>query len=113
MSSNNLRVWALVALLSVPFTAVTQPITELFSFARPTGLAMYPAGPVIAGSDGKLYGAAGRGGDRGSLFTMNGDGSGYRVIHHFTAERYDEGADPTAGLIEGKDGRLYGVALGG
>ena len=73
----------------------------------------YPAARLLVGTDGALYGAASEGGsfDAGTLFTLATDGTGFTVLKslHYTAE----GAFPSAGLIEGTDGKLYGTALRG
>ncbi len=63
---------------------------------------------LIEGSDGALYGTSEFGGasDGGMVFRLNKDGSGYRVIKSFNAF-IDNVAQPN-GLLEAKDGRLYG-----
>jgi uncharacterized repeat protein (TIGR03803 family) len=91
----------------------------LHLFGMSTGDGAGPtAGPVQA-SDGVLYGVTGGGGTNrsyngstpGTVFALNTDGSGYRVIHSFDATN---GAGPWAGLVEGADGALYGTTpLGG
>ena len=60
----------------------------------------------------RLTGAGGTS-DRGTVFQMAPDGSGYAVLHSFTGGGTD-GALPTAGLIQGADGTFYGTTyLGG
>ncbi len=74
-----------------------------------------PAGGVIEGSDGRLYGTTASGssnGLTGTVFAMNRDGTGYIVLWHFTGTTPD-GRQPQTGLIEGKDGFLYGTTHGG
>ncbi|MBN2506053.1 MAG: DUF11 domain-containing protein [Verrucomicrobia bacterium] len=74
-----------------------------------------PAGPLVEGSDHMLYGATTYGGTNGTgiLFKLNRDGSGYAILHHF-ASGGGPSRNPTAGVIEGSDGRLYGTSsLGG
>jgi uncharacterized repeat protein (TIGR03803 family) len=71
-----------------------------------------PRAPLVEGRDGALYGTTQSGGasDYGTVFKLNKDGSGYRVLHMLTgAELTGDGADPK-GLIEGNDGALYGTA---
>lgn len=76
----------------------------------------YPAGGLLAGPDGTLYGVTeygGAGGD-GTVFRVAPDGSGYADLYQFSAEdgqnANPDGAVPTAGLTLGSDGLLYGVA---
>jgi hypothetical protein len=66
------------------------------------------------GSDKALYGVAQPGGTLGSdtIWKLNKDGSGYQVLHDFEAG-FDAdktfGPSLTGNLIEGRDGKLYGV----
>lgn len=73
----------------------------------------YPSARLLLGSDGALYGAASEGGsfDAGTLFTLATEGTGFTVLKslHYT----EEGAFPSAGLIQSSDGKLYGTALRG
>jgi uncharacterized repeat protein (TIGR03803 family) len=70
-----------------------------------------PVGEILRGSDDYLYGVTRDGGlyDWGVIFRMSPDGSSYTVLYHFTRK---EGANPSGGLIEGSDGKLYGVSRG-
>src|SRR5208282_4028034 len=65
---------------------------------------------VVQGADGALYGTTGLGGtyDAGTVFKLNTDGSGYLVLHTFTGTSGD-GEKPTAALMLGSDGALYGT----
>ncbi len=76
-----------------------------------------PTGPVMEGSDGALYGTAYAGGglDKGTVFTINRDGSGYRGVQSFGGSIFNHlgGAFPWGGLVEGSDGALYGTTLYG
>lgn len=82
-----------------------------------------PVGGLVAAADGYFYGTASGGGVAGSgtLFRIRFDGTGFEVVYTFTAlETGDtdaptnaDGARPIAGLTDGLDGRLYGVASGG
>jgi uncharacterized repeat protein (TIGR03803 family) len=71
-----------------------------------------PTGDLLLASDGKLYGTSETGGTGlfGSIFRINTDGSGFQVIHSFNK---DNGAYPTAGLVQASDGNLYGVTTEG
>jgi uncharacterized repeat protein (TIGR03803 family) len=74
-----------------------------------------PAGGVILGVDGALYGTTIAGGntgdaDLGTVFKMNTDGSGFAIIHAFDAT---QGAAPTSALVQRSDGTLFGTTTQG
>jgi uncharacterized repeat protein (TIGR03803 family) len=89
------------------FGTVTDATGDCLDGANPTGL--------VQGSDGNFYGATTYG---GSLFT-NGNGNGYGTVfkistngtlatlYSFTGS--NDGSWPVAGLVQGKDGNLYGT----
>ncbi len=64
---------------------------------------------VIQGKDGKLYGTTYSGGmykrKHGVIYSMNADGTNYKILHHFNKA---DGAQPIAALVWGTDNRLYG-----
>lgn len=64
-----------------------------------------PYGGLVALPDGKLAGVTRHGGtgDRGVLFTLNDDGTGYSVIKHFEDTR------PSKGVLLASDGMIYGA----
>ena len=69
-----------------------------------------PNVPLVAHLDGRLYGATAYGGgyyNRGTIYGMNKDGSGYAVIHTNVVDY------PIENLLAGPDGFLYGVAQHG
>jgi uncharacterized repeat protein (TIGR03803 family) len=82
-----------------------------------------PAAPLLAAVDGFLYGVASAGGPNGTgtIFRVRPDGSEFAVVYSFTAlvdsteetSTNADGATPVAGLTDGGDGRLYGVASRG
>jgi uncharacterized repeat protein (TIGR03803 family) len=81
----------------------------LYSFSNtPDG--SYPQGQLLQASDGKLYGTTSGGGTNGdgTVFSMDLDGSGYRIVHSFAGSTND-GQGPQAGLLQGADGMLYGT----
>jgi len=80
---------------------------------HPTAEGTFPIAGLIEGSDGKLYGTTPRGGtyDWGTVFEINPDGTGYRVLKHF--DYATTGGFLAAGLIQGSDGALYGAAAYG
>jgi uncharacterized repeat protein (TIGR03803 family) len=88
-----------------------------------------PLGGLVLASDGTLYGSARYGGPSGShrvfvqapvgsgtLFSIGTNGSNFTVLHAFTTftgfvtPHNAEGASPTAALLLGQDGWLYGSA---
>jgi uncharacterized repeat protein (TIGR03803 family) len=79
---------------------------------NPFGLS-YPSG-LIQGADGGLYGTDGFGGaaGSGSVFRLNTDGSGFTTLHSFSPTG-GAGYEPTAALVQGRDGNLYGTTQGG
>jgi len=90
-------------------------LAVLHSFGSGTDGA-YPAGGLVAGPDGTLYGVTEYGGtgSDGTVFKIAPDGSGYAALYQFSADDdrnvNSDGAVPTAGLTLGSDGLLYGVA---
>ena len=126
--------WVLPALIAglglLPAGRVTaQTFTTLHSFTAPSGC--YPctnsdgAGPVaglITNSSGNtLYGTAIGGGSsgNGTVFKVNTNGTGFTILHSFTATpgfpsppTNSDGAGPSAGLVLSGN-TLYGTASGG
>ena len=77
-----------------------------------------PCGGLVL-SNGVLYGTtlAGGFGENGVIFSLNTDGSGFTVLHHFTAvdpstRTNSDGARPVANLLLA-GGTLYGTAAAG
>lgn len=73
----------------------------------------YPQAGLLLGSDDALYGTASAGGDfeAGTVFKLNSDGTGFAILK--SLDTFPDGSTPTAGLIEGSDGKLYGTTLYG
>jgi uncharacterized repeat protein (TIGR03803 family) len=85
--------------------------TTLYSFNPANGNdGSSPAAGLIQGTDSRLYGTTFNGGANGfgTVFAVNPDGTGFTTLYSFTSG--NDGANPTANLIEGTDGRLYGTA---
>ncbi len=74
-----------------------------------------PSSGLLLGGDGALYGLTESGGanNAGSAFKLNTDGSTYTLLHDFLTNGSD-GIIPGAGLLQGRNGALYGTTqLGG
>jgi len=71
-----------------------------------------PSG-LIQGADGALYGASGGGGNGwGSVFRISLDGTGYTNLHVFNSSG-GGGYQPSAALVQARDGNLYGTTMFG
>ena len=68
---------------------------------------------LVRGSDARFYGTAGGGGDAGfgTVFTVDDAGT-LTVLHSFAGRAQSDGETPV-GLIQGRDGRLYGTTRSG
>ncbi|HEX9207948.1 MAG TPA: choice-of-anchor tandem repeat GloVer-containing protein [Steroidobacteraceae bacterium] len=84
----------------------------------------FPDSELLEGSDQYLYGVARGGGTagNGTVFKLARDGTGFQVLHTFSATTLDDvtklaenedGAFPVGQLAQGADGFLYGVASAG
>jgi uncharacterized repeat protein (TIGR03803 family) len=71
-----------------------------------------PVGHVIEASDGMIYGTTSGGNPpNGTLFRLNKDGTGYAILHTFSAS--GDAQMPYSGVTEASDGVLYGATLMG
>lgn len=72
----------------------------------------HPLAPLLLASDGNFYGTTsgqcGRCGD-GTIFKLSPDGT-LVTLHTFKGS---DGSNPEAGLVEGRDGDLYGTTVNG
>jgi len=127
---------ACLALVSVPAIGHATSIKPLYRFAYSTAVpSSYPAGrspqaELMQAADGNFYGTATDGGAGacpdpfgggsiigcGTVFRMTPQGK-VTVLYAFpydsSTSTAPDGAYPTAGLIQGQDGFLYGVASDG
>ena len=71
-----------------------------------------PRAGLVQGSDGNFYGTTEGGGTNGAgtLFKINTNGA-LTSLYSFTGG--DDGANPTAGLVQASDGNFYGTASAG
>lgn len=84
--------------------------TTVFIFTGPDG--SYPEAGLIVGSDGALYGTTRFGGsaNKGTVYRFAPGTAKLTTLHSFSGSN---GAEPRAELLEGADGRLYGVTAAG
>jgi uncharacterized repeat protein (TIGR03803 family) len=82
--------------------------TPLHSFAGGAADGESPGGELLRASDGNLYGATQSGGtsDAGTVFRITPEGV-FTLLHSFNGG--NEGAHLWSGLVQGRDGRLYGT----
>jgi uncharacterized repeat protein (TIGR03803 family) len=103
-----------LSLLSAPASA---QISTTYSFQNPPS-SRVPIGKLMKASNGLLYGTTYNGGtsDRGTVFcydpaNTNGcNGSNFQTLISFTGSN---GLDPTAGLMQASNGKLYGTTFRG
>ena len=93
------------------FRMTSGGVTFLYSFTGGVDGA-YPVAGLVQGSDGNFYGTTIGGGANsfGTVFRMTPNGA-VTALHQFTGD--SDGAYPYAGLVQGKDGNLYGTTLQG
>jgi uncharacterized repeat protein (TIGR03803 family) len=86
-----------------------------------------PVAGLLLGSDGLLYGVTSSGplteaNSAGTVYRIAPDGSGFTILYRFKsfasvnaagAPVNEDGANPETELVEGSDGRLYGVTRTG
>jgi uncharacterized repeat protein (TIGR03803 family) len=94
------------------FHANAQTETNIYSFGgQPDG--GQPRAGLVQANDGNFYGTTYSGGTNGSgtVFRLT-PGGGYTNLYPFGSQPFD-GAYPSAGLIQGSDGYLYGTTVKG
>lgn len=86
----------------------------LYHFAAAYDDSTYGYSPLLQGFDGALYLTTEYAGSNsaGTVFKLNTDGTGYTLLHNFGAFTGD-GQNPAAGLVQGRDGFLYGTTQAG
>jgi uncharacterized repeat protein (TIGR03803 family) len=73
-----------------------------------------PSGSLNLASDGNFYGTTMAGGKLGggTVFKMTSGGQ-VTILHDFPSKSAKEGVMPMGGVVEGKDGKFYGVTFSG
>ena len=88
----------------------------LHGFSPASSDGSQPYGGLLLGQDGALYGTTRLGGTvspgRGVVFRIQQDGSGYQILHDFNLAAND-GGDSVAGLMQDREGALYGTTVNG
>lgn len=118
-----LTLLAIMALLEQWVPAATH-FRTLRSFGYADQLSFHPHGGLVQGSDGAFYGITGDANPSGffrhppgTVFRVNSDGSGFRVLLRFSNVPFrqtpDQLPNSEAWLIEGSDGVLYGTTHSG
>ncbi len=101
-----------LAVAGQAFHANAQTETNLYSFGSlPDG--EHPRAGLVQGTNGNFYGTTYDGGTNnlGSVFRLTPGGS-YASLYSFGSQPLD-GTHPSAGLIQGSDGYLYGTTVNG
>src|SRR5690348_14589702 len=100
----------LLLALALPAAAQSPTVNDLFDFTAPNGA--IPTAGLIQAKDGSLYGTSVWGGANGSgtVFKISTSGS-LTTLYSFTGG--GDGSRPAAGLIQAKDGNLYGTTSQG
>jgi uncharacterized repeat protein (TIGR03803 family) len=85
-------------------------LNTLVNFSGTNGAGAIPHGGVIQGSDGNFYGTTYFGGSSGygTIFQLTANGAGF-TLNTLVNFNSADGANPAAGLIQGKDGNFYGT----
>jgi uncharacterized repeat protein (TIGR03803 family) len=87
----------------------------LISFGATPAEPQSPAGGVIEGSDGQLYGqlqygSGPQGDNQGAIYRISRTGTNFQFLHLFSTYTL---SNPIGQLVESADGRLYGVTKRG
>jgi len=87
-------------------------LTLIHSFDSVANDGESPTGPVLQGTDGKLYGTTAWGGTtgNGTVFSLTTTGGSYKVMHSFNST---DGSRADGGMVQGNDGYLYGATVYG
>lgn len=74
-----------------------------------------PEGGLVVGQDGAIFGTGGPGGAAlmGALYRINPDGTGFRLLHNFSAIGTGDARGHSAGFLASEDGRFYGFTASG
>jgi len=95
--------------------AVSARVETVFHFNVGSDMGRTPMGHLVVAEDGTVFGTSTSGGrfNRGTIYRVRPDGTGFGILHHFTATGAVQGAAPVSGLMAGGDGYLYGTTESG
>ena len=101
----------LVPVSDVAAQSLTPTMSILHSFAT-EGIVDGPQGTLVEATDLNFYGTTAGGGTHssGTVFRMAPDGT-LTILHSFAGG--SDGARPVTGLIQGRNGQLYGTSFAG
>jgi uncharacterized repeat protein (TIGR03803 family) len=92
-------------------------LTVLYSFCSQTNCTdgLYPRAALVQATDGSFYGTTFQGGayDQGTVFAITPSGSLTTLYSFCPHSGCADGANPTAGVIQGSDGNFYGTTYQG
>jgi uncharacterized repeat protein (TIGR03803 family) len=106
MSPTRKSIFILALLFAFPHFLAASTLTTLVSFTGTNGAT--PLAGLVEGSDGNFYGTTYHGGSAncGTVFQLTPRGI---LTTLFNFKNDADGVGPDAGLIQGKDGNLYGT----
>lgn len=112
-SGGSTKVGTVYELHAGPNAVTTVSIVHSFQ-GLGSGDGMIPAGELILGRDGNIYGSTPVGGANGAgvLFKLS-PGGAESIIHAFGKPLLQDGSGPADGPIQGRDGALYGTTSNG
>jgi len=90
-------------------------ITYLHHFSGAAYEGRRPYAGITLDADGVCYGTTTEGGQhfQGTVFRINSNGSGYRVLYSFVGKQRIDGSTPRGTLLLASDGDLYGTTSSG
>lgn len=102
------------------FEIANGKLTTLYNFGTRPHDGLFPTGLTI-GNGGKIYGTTIWGGTQtgcvhetcGTIFEMTASGSTVTLYDFCSQAGCADGFFPTAGVVQGSDGNLYGITVGG
>jgi uncharacterized repeat protein (TIGR03803 family) len=106
--------WLSAAALALASVQPATAISILKEFQGDPSDGQFPKSAVVGDGAGNLYGTTlnGGGADKGTVFTVKANGTGFTVLHSFTGSAAD-GDSPYGSLVLDGAGNLYGTTTYG